>query len=311
MKHKGNPIHGWLALDKPAGMTSTQALGRARRILGAGKAGHGGTLDPLATGILPLAFGEATKTVAYVMDAAKRYRFTIRWGQQTSTDDGEGEVMASGDVRPAREQILVALPAFIGEITQTPPAFSAIKVGGQRAYDLAREGEAVELTPRQVRVDEFTLVDMPDADHAVFEVACGKGTYIRSLARDLALKLGTVGHVSALRRLKVGRFLESTAITLDSLEQKVQNTAPSGLLLPITTALDDIPALAVTEEEAQRLRLGQTVSLLQYDGRQRLLALPEAARQGRTPVLALCEGRAIGLTDIAAGELRVVRLFNL
>jgi tRNA pseudouridine55 synthase len=310
MKHKGNLMHGWLALDKPAGMTSTQALGKVRRILGAAKAGHGGTLDPLATGILPLAFGEATKTVAYVMDASKKYRFTIKWGAQTSTDDSEGQVLHSSANRSSRAAIEAALPGFIGYISQIPPAVSAIKVDGARAYDLVRAGEQVELAARHVRIDAITLISMDDSEHTTLEMACGKGTYVRSLARDLAVKLGTFGHVSALRRLKVGRFTEENAISLDSLEQNVQNTDPSGLLLPVETALDDIPALALTDEQAQRLRCGQTVSLLSYDGRQQLLALPEAARAG-APVLALCGGKALALAEIAAGELRVVRLFNL
>jgi len=308
MKHKGLPLNGWLALDKPAGLTSTQALGRVRRLLGAAKAGHGGTLDPAATGILPLAFGEATKTVAYVMDADKEYSFTLRWGEQTSTDDAEGTVLASSPVRPTREQVLAALPDFIGNITQVPPAVSAIKVDGERAYDLVRAGETVELKARQVQVNEFTLIQMDNPDFASFHVACGKGTYIRALARDLAAKVGTLAHVTVLRRLRVGRFSMENAISLDSLEQKVQNTPAVSLLLPIETALDDIPALVITEQEAQRLRLGQRISLLQYDGRQRLLALPEAARAGDHPVVALCDGKAIALGNVAAGEFRAVRV---
>ncbi len=310
MKRKGIPLNGWLALDKPAGMTSTQALGAARRILGAAKAGHGGTLDPLATGILPLAFGEATKTVAYVMDAAKRYRFTIKWGEQTSTDDREGQVIATSPVRPSPEHIKAALPSFVGRIMQTPPAYSAIKVDGERAYDLARAGEVVELAAREVEINEFTLIQLDDSDHATFEVACGKGTYVRSLARDLAVKLGTVGHLTALRRLKVGRFTEENAISLDSLTQKVQNTPAAQLLLPIETALDDIPALSLTEQEAQWLRLGRRISLLQFTGRERLLALPEPARHGHCPVVALYAGKTVALGEVVAGEFRAVRVLN-
>jgi tRNA pseudouridine55 synthase len=311
MKRKGLPLNGWFNLDKPVGLTSTQAMAKVRWLLKAEKAGHGGTLDPLASGILPIALGEATKTVAYVMDALKTYRFTVTWGESRATDDGEGEVLARSAQRPAPAAIAAALPAFVGEISQRPPIYSALKVAGERAYDLARAGEKVELDERIVFVESFELLACPTVDRAVFEVVCGKGTYIRALARDLAEKLGTLGYVSELRRLAVGRFTTENAIPLDVLEEKVHNTPAETLLLPLETALDDIPALAITELEAQRLRLGQRVSLLQAQHRDRLMALPEVVRIGSDPVVMLCEGRAVGLGEVVAGELRTVRLFNL
>ena len=199
-RKKGNPVHGWLILDKPLGATSTQALGAVKRIYEAQKAGHAGTLDPLATGILPIAFGEATKTVSFAVDGEKAYRFTVRWGQETNTDDAEGDVVERSDKRPARSDIEAILPEFVGEISQRPPAFSAIKVEGNRAYDLARDGEIVELEPRLVVIEELRLVDMPDPSTAVFEAECGKGTYVRALARDMGRRLKCYGHVVALRR---------------------------------------------------------------------------------------------------------------
>ncbi|MBC7954215.1 MAG: tRNA pseudouridine(55) synthase TruB, partial [Rhodospirillaceae bacterium] len=252
-KRKGIPIDGWLAIDKPVGIGSTQVVAAVRRITGAAKVGHGGTLDPLASGILPIALGEATKTVAYVMDGAKTYQWRVRWGQSTTTDDMEGAVCATSDVRPTTEQILAALPAFLGDIQQVPPAYSAIMVNGERAYDLARAGETVELKSRIVRIDGFRLVGQPDADHADFEVNCGKGTYIRSLARDLALALGTVGHIVILRRTACGPFNEGNSIPLDKFRESGQGPALRSHLLPVETALDDIPALALSEAEARRL----------------------------------------------------------
>src|SRR5215475_8791742 len=199
-RKKGRAIHGWLVLDKPAGMTSTQAVGAARRLFDARKAGHAGTLDPLATGVLPIAFGEATKTVPYAVDGAKHYRFTVRWGVATNTDDDEGEITAESELRPSRPAIEALLPRFTGEIMQTPPAFSAIKVDGNRAYDLARAGELVELEARSVQIDALALTYMPDADTSVFEARCGKGTYVRALARDMGVEFGCLGHLIALRR---------------------------------------------------------------------------------------------------------------
>ena len=244
-KKRGRPVTGWLVLDKPEEVTSTQAVGICRRQFDAQKCGHGGTLDPLASGILPLAFGEATKTVGYVMEADKDYVFTIRWGSSTTTQDREGEVTGTSDVRPAREEIEKALVGFVGEIEQVPPQFSAVKVGGERAYDLAREGETVELKPRTVVVHKAKLMDAPSPDLAVFAVTSGKGFYIRALVRDLAAALGAEGHVAALRRTRVGAFRENDAVELAKVQEMSDKPALDALLVPIETALDDIPALAI------------------------------------------------------------------
>jgi tRNA pseudouridine55 synthase len=304
-KRKGLPIDGWLVLDKPVGIGSTAALAAARRAFGAAKAGHGGTLDPLASGILPIAFGEATKTVAYVMDGRKAYRFTVRWGVSTETDDAEGAVAATSDVRPGEVEIQAALSRFVGTISQVPPRFSAIKVGGERAYDLARDGQAVELKPREVEVYDLRLAEIPDADHAVLVAECGKGTYIRSLARDLAVALGTVGHVAALRRTRCGPFAEADSISLDKL-LSLGHSAPSlGLLRSVSTALDDIPALAVTEEEARHLANGQALPLLPLLRRS---PCPEAAVA--PAVRAMCGERVVAIARVEAMQLKPVRVIH-
>ena len=217
-RKKGNPVHGWLVLDKPLNMTSTQAVGYVRRMFNAQKAGHAGTLDPLATGILPIAFGEATKTVPYAVDGEKAYRFTVKWGAETATDDAEGEVTQTSGERPLRAEIEALLPRFIGEIMQVPPQFSAIKVDGERAYDLARDGEVVKLEARPVVIERLEMVDMPAADASVFEAECGKGTYVRAIARDMGRLLGCFGHVIALRRTRVGPFDEMRAVTVEDIE---------------------------------------------------------------------------------------------
>ncbi|HEV7370135.1 tRNA pseudouridine(55) synthase TruB [Arenibaculum sp.] len=310
-RRKGRPIHGWLVVDKPLGLTSTQAMAKARHLLGAEKAGHGGTLDPLATGVLPIAFGEATKTVAYAMDGTKTYRFRVRWGEATPTDDCEGEVVATSPVRPTEAEIEAALEGFVGEIEQVPPRFSAIKLEGARAYDLARAGEVVELAARRVRIDAFHLVGVPDRDHADFEVDCGKGTYVRSLARDLALALGTLGHVTLLRRLAVGRFTLDRAISLDDLAALEQGAALERVLLPVETALDDIPALALTEPEAHRLRLGQAVALLRRQDRERLDRLNSDPAGNGAVVLAVCDGKPVALVRVEGAEVRPMRVLNL
>lgn len=305
-RRSGLPIHGWIVLDKPLGMTSTAAVGVVRRLTGAAKAGHAGTLDPLATGVLPIALGEATKTIPYLVDAHKRYRFTIRWGIATETDDAEGAVSAESDRRPDRDEIERSLPAFIGTIEQTPPAYSAVHVGGRRAYALAREGNPPELAPRTVVIEALRLTDVPDPDHATFEAECGKGTYIRALARDLARALGTVGHLVSLRRTQVGPFGEDRAISLDELGENGQSAPAFGHLLPVETALDDIPALAVTENEAGRLRNGQTISLLRKTDLDRVKSFSE----GET-VLATAGGQPVALARYAAGEIRPFRVLNL
>ena len=258
-RRKGNPVHGWVVLDKPYNIGSTPMVGKVRWLFSAAKAGHAGTLDPLATGILPIALGEATKTVPFMMDAAKSYIFEITWGETRSTQDAEGEVTATSDIRPAEADIIAALPQFTGDIEQVPPKFSAIKIDGKRAYDLARAGEAVEIKSRPVRVDKFALTAMTE-DTATFDVDCGKGTYIRSLARDLAAALGACGYVSVLRRTRVGPFTLEQSITLDELEQMCDRARVSGGLLSVSTALDDIPVLAVTEQDAIDLKHGRGIT---------------------------------------------------
>jgi tRNA pseudouridine55 synthase len=303
-KQRGRPLDGWLIIDKPAGLTSTDVVNRVRRLFDARKAGHGGTLDPLATGLLPVAFGAATKTVPYVMDGTKLYRFTLRFGEARDTDDADGEVTETSDVRPDSRAIEAALPAFRGEIMQIPPIFSAIKVAGERAYDMAREGRAPVLEPRPARIDRFVLVERDDADTAIFEVTSGKGVYMRSLARDLARACGTVGHIAALRRLRVGPFLEHHAIPLDKLREP-DDTAPASpdLLLPVETALADIPALALTEQEAADLRHGQTISLVALMGR-----IPTAADPDNGLARAMAGGRVIGLCRLQDGLLKPERV---
>ncbi len=305
-KRKGLPIHGWLNIDKPAGMTSSTVVGKVRHLIGAAKAGHGGTLDPLATGILPIALGEATKTVSYVMDGTKTYRFTLRFGAATTTDDAEGEVIAESHVRPSDDELSAAFEAFVGEIQQVPPAFSAIKVDGHRAYELARKEVDFELAARTVRVDSLRLIDRPDADNAIIEAVSGKGVYIRSLARDIAARLGSVGHVAALRRTAVGPFTEATSISLDKLETLGHSAADSEVLLAIETVLDDIPALALTMQEAHRLKHGQAIPVLPVANRSPF----RNVCQGDL-VCAMAEGKLVALAKIAGGEIRPVRVLNL
>ena len=295
----GDKVDGWVILDKPVGLGSTPAVSRVRRLFGAQKAGHGGTLDPLASGVLPIALGEATKTVAFVMDGRKEYRFTLCFGQARSTEDAEGEVTATSDLRPADAAIRSALAAFVGEIEQVPPAFSALKVDGKRAYDLARAGEAVDLKPRRIVIERLELLGRADTDHADFVVSCGKGTYIRSLGRDLAHSLGTVGYLSALRRTAVGPFREEAAISLPKLEALGHIPALLGALAPVATALDDIPALALTGTQADRLRQGQPV-LLTRD------APPSGAL-----LRAETGSRLVALVRSDGTSLKPVRVFNL
>ncbi len=305
-KRRGNPIHGWLIIDKPAGLTSSGVVGRARYLTGAAKVGHAGTLDPMATGVLPLAFGEATKTVAYAMNGTKTYRFTARWGVATTTDDAEGEPVETNDHRPDVAAIEAALAGFVGEIEQVPPAYSAVKIDGQRAYALARADKPVSLAPRRIRIDRFSLVRQIDPDHAEFEVVSGKGAYMRSLARDLALSLGTTGHIAALRRIRVGPFDVEGAISLENLESLGHSASLFEFLLPVETALDDIPALALTEAEARRLQQGQTVPALPVASRSPLGTI----RQGDV-ACALADGRAVALVRISGGEIRPIRVLNL
>jgi tRNA pseudouridine55 synthase len=310
-RKKGQPVHGWVIVDKPAGMTSTQVVGLVKRIFDAQKAGHAGTLDPMATGILAVALGEATKTVSYAMDADKTYRFTAHWGEARDSDDAEGKITATSDKRPTREEIETALPRFTGTLTQVPPAYSAIKVQGMRAYDLAREGEEIVLEPRTVQVFEARLLSIPDPDHAEFEIRCGKGTYVRSWVRDLARDLDTVGHVSQLRRTRIGGFLEENAIALETLRGFMHIPAAFEHLRPISTALDGIPALAVTGPDAVRLKSGNPILIraAQFakitEGQS-----PGDDLQGLTVFLSTLEGEPVALAEFAKGELRPFRVFN-
>lgn len=302
-RKKGSPVHGWLILDKPHGATSTQALGAVKRLYDAQKAGHAGTLDPLATGILPIAFGEATKTVSFAVDGEKAYRFTVRWGAETNTDDAEGEVTATSDRRPTRAEIEALLGEFIGEISQTPPSFSAIKVDGNRAYDLARDGEVVELEPRIVVIDDLRLVDMPDESTATFDAECGKGTYVRAIARDMGRALGCRGHVIQLRRTRVGPFGEDDAVTLDELRTAAapENGGDMGqFLLPVEAALHDVPEIAVSQQDAANLAMGRSVLIRGRD-----------APILSGPMFATCKGRIVALGEVEKGALHPTRVFNL
>lgn len=325
-RKKGEKIDGWIALDKPVGMTSTQAVGKVRWLFKAQKAGHAGTLDPLASGILPIALGEATKTVPFAMDRDKVYRFTVRWGEARSTDDAEGEIIATSAARPGEAAIRDALKAYEGDIEQVPPRFSAIKVDGERAYDLARAGEEVELKARPVTIYRAELLGCPDADHAEFEIECSKGTYVRSLARDLAEDLGTKGYVSALRRTDVGPFGAENAISLEKLEALSHSAAHFEHLLPVETVLDDIPALAITGEQAQRLRQGRSVfvppsALQALEGPVSIPLGAEAdwgADAGEEPpeeegdlVYAMDRGKLVALGFVARGEFHPTRVFRL
>ena len=310
-RKKGDPVHGWVVVDKPEGITSTQVVGLVKRVFNAQKAGHAGTLDPMATGVLAVALGEATKTVPYAMDAEKTYRFTACWGEARDSDDAEGAVTATCEVRPTRAEIEAAIPALVGPISQIPPIYSAIKVAGERAYDLARDGEAVELEPRIVEIHEAHLVSIPDPDHAVFEMRCGKGAYVRAWVRDLARALGTVGHVSQLRRTRVGGFSVEGAIPLETLRGFMHSPAAFEHLRPISTALDGIPALAVTGPDAVRLRSGNPI-LCRAAQFARLAeeAGDDDGLQGLTVYLSTAGGEPIALAELAEGELRPFRVFN-
>jgi tRNA pseudouridine55 synthase len=300
-RKRGRAVHGWLVLDKPAGMTSTQAVGAVRRIFDARKAGHAGTLDPLATGVLPIALGEATKTVPYAVEGQKDYAFTVRWGAATDTDDAEGRTVATSGSRPTPEAIEALLPSFTGEILQTPPAFSAVKIEGERAYDLARAGAAVELEPRPVHIGALALTGSPDRDTAIFSAECGKGTYVRALARDIGRALGCHGHVAALRRTRVASFVEADVRTMDVLRAAADagEAALEGLLQPVEAVLGDLLLLRVGPEDAARLLRGQPV----------LVRGREPYAPG--PAYATCKGRLVAVGRIDKGELHPTRVFNL
>ena len=309
-KRKGEPVHGWLVLNKPSGVSSTKALAIARRLLNAAKGGHAGTLDPLADGVLPLAFGEATKTVPYLVEARKAYRFMVRWGQETSTDDREGPVVRESALRPDASAILAQLPAFIGRVLQVPPVFSAILVDGQRAYDLARGGEAVALGARETDIYRLEVVSRPDRDHSVFSMMCGKGTYVRAFARDIGRALGCFAHVATLTRTRVGPFGLQNAITLENLEESARDGAAMRGLLPLATVLDDIPALAVTDQEASQLRLGRGIL-----ARGRLFTSEGVADDSGAVQLppVYCRTRSgdpVAVAVFEAGEVKPIRVFN-
>ncbi len=314
-RRKGEAIHGWAVIDKPEGPTSTDVVNQVRRGLNAQKAGHAGTLDPLATGLLIVALGEATKTISYVMDALKTYRFTAHWGESRTTDDREGEVLETSAVRPDEEAILDVMPAFVGDIQQTPPVFSAIKVDGERAYDLARAGEEVVLEPRSVYIDSLELLDLPDADHAVFEMTCGKGTYVRSLVRDMAKAMGTCGYVQEIRRTAVGRFSDEDSIPLAEWQDLVHKGEALEHLAPVETALDDIPAVAVTGPDAIRLRNGQSVLLRDNDALAQIKAISRqadgTASGADATILCSLKGRPVALCRFDRGALKPTRVFNL
>lgn len=312
-KPRGDPVNGWIALDKPLEMTSTEAVARIKRLFNAQKAGHAGTLDPLATGILPIALGEATKTVAFLMEADKAYRFTLRWGVSTDSQDLEGRVIARSDIRPGPEAIASMLAGFVGEIDQVPPQFSAVRVEGERAYDLARGGMRVELAPRRVRLHAARLLDGADPETSTFEIRSGKGFYVRALVRDLAAALGAEAVVTSLRRTMVGQFTADVSISLDSLAAIEDKARLRERLLPIETALDDIPALAITAEDASKLRQGRALVLLPHqmeEIRPHFRPRQAADWDATRAVLAMWRGRAIALGEARAGKFSPVRVFH-
>ncbi|MEY8803015.1 tRNA pseudouridine(55) synthase TruB [Leisingera sp. XS_AS12] len=297
-KRKGRDISGWLVVDKPAGLTSTAVVNKVRWALDAKKAGHAGTLDPEATGVLAVALGEATKTVPYITDALKAYTFTVRLGQATNTDDAEGEVIAESDARPSDEQIKDALLPFLGEIMQVPPKFSAVKIDGQRAYKLARDGEDVQLTARPLWVEELILLDRPDADHVVLEMTCGKGGYVRSIARDLGAALGCHGHVKELRRIWSGPFDAEDGISLEKIDELAKTPELDQYLRPLEEGLADLPELKCTPQGAVRLRNGNPGMVMASD-----VEYGEEA-------WASMDGKAVAVGVYKAGELHPSRVFN-
>lgn len=297
-RKKGDPVHGWVILDKPIEMTSNQALGAVRRIFNAQKAGHAGTLDPLATGVLPIALGEATKTVSYAVDGEKAYRYTVAWGAETSTDDAEGEVTQTSDARPTLDDIENILDDYVGDINQTPPQFSAVKIAGERAYKIARRGEQIEIASRTVAIEDIAIVAQPDATHTVFEVTCGKGTYVRALARDMGRQLGCFGHIVRLRRTAVAQFDEAQAITLDDLRMADAVTLAQ-CLRPIDVALGSLPHFAVSDTDAALLMRGQPVLMRGRDA-------PVTTGAG----YATCRGEMVALVDAVKGTLNPSRVFN-
>lgn len=324
-KKKGIPIHGWINFNKPLGMTSTQAVGKIRYALKAQKVGHGGTLDPLASGVLPIALGEATKTVNYIQDAMKIYEFTVTWGEQRSTDDAEGDVINASNVRPTQDQITALLPQFIGDIEQLPPQFSAIKINGERAYDIARDGEHADIKPRQTYIESLEITaDLSGRsaparlrhDETKFRLTCGKGTYVRSIARDMGEILGCYGYISALKRTKVGALELNDAISLDIFEQMIDNPTQemdlSSFVLPLQTVLDDIPVLACKDKEAVLLKNGNGISFLSKPDLARLEAIGiDWKSDNITTALATYEDTALAMIDVDGAKIQPVRVFNM
>ncbi|NOX94714.1 MAG: tRNA pseudouridine(55) synthase TruB [Alphaproteobacteria bacterium] len=304
---KGRPLSGWLILDKPYDFGSTEAVSKTKWLFQAQKAGHAGTLDPLATGVLPIAFGEATKTVPYIMDAQKCYRFTAKWGVATNTDDAEGEVIATSEKRPSRDEIEAILDRFVGDIEQVPPQFSAIKVNGERAYDMARAGEEVKLSPRVISIHELTVVDTPNADETVFEAVTGKGAYVRALVRDMAQLLGTQGHISSLRRLSVGPFHVEDGVTIDQLEALTLMEDRDATLTSITTALTHIPQAMIDGPQADKLRRGQAAVISP--------PVAKGVRGDRSgvidTVLAVMHDEPVAICELDGLKLKPMRVFNL
>ena len=298
-RKKGRDISGWLLVDKPAGLTSTTVVNKVRWALDARKAGHAGTLDPAATGLLAVALGEATKTVPYVTDALKAYAFTVRFGQATNTDDAEGEVIATSDTRPSDDEIIAALQGFEGDIMQVPPAFSAVKIDGERAYALARAGADVEIEARPLYVDELKLTGRPDGDHAELEMVCGKGGYVRSIARDLGEALGCLGHVVSLRRLWSGPFDIEDAVTLQEIEELARTPALDENLLPLSAGLSELPELPTTIEGATRLRNGNPGMVI------------AANAEFGDVAWASLQGEPVAVGVYKAGELHPTRVFRL
>ena len=303
-RKRGQYIDGWILLDKPLGLTSTQAVAKVRWIFDARKAGHAGTLDPLASGMLPIALGEATKTIPFIVDGAKTYQFTVKWGEERNTDDTEGEVVATSGKCPSDEEIDRVMASYRGVIDQVPPDYSAIKVDGERAYDLARSGETVELKSRQVTIDRFERLEGADSGETRFEVDCGKGTYIRALARDMGRDMGCFGHIVALRRTRVGPYGESQMISLDKLEELRHKDAGQHELTenlrPVETALDDIPALAISQTDEASLRNGQAILVRGRDA----------------PVIsgtayAVSRGTLVALGEVRSGQLHPKRVFHI
>ncbi len=300
-RKKGNAVNGWLVVDKPRDMGSTDVVNKTRYWFNAQKNGHTGTLDPFATGVLPIAFGEATKLIPFITDGEKEYEFIIRWGQETNTDDCDGEVVNECEKIPNRSEILAALPEFIGKIKQTPPAYSAIKINGERAYNLARKGEEVSMPEREIEIYDLQFVEEMANRQAKFKVRCSKGTYVRTLGKDIAKRLGTLGYLTALRRTKCGKFSLDDAILLEKIKNMVHSEEHFNALLPVMTALRDIAVLAVTPEEAAKLANGQGLPP----------SMPEAQKLKGQKAAAVCEGKLVAIVEAGERKIAPLRVFNL